>query len=217
MRSAAAAERARVARELVRLRDRETRLADDLKRTQAGRNALEDELALLERLAGDSSDGQTIDQGRQPRLRVVSEKAVSGSEEIELRGAQVRETAVRLLAGTSEPDQAVHYRTWFELLRRRGFVPAGKDPLATFLTQISRSPVVRRSTAPGVYSLDLMFPERARGQLERLQAELRESDELPENSTVEEIADVRERRARLNAEIDSVERSLTEALSSLGE
>lgn len=219
MRSAAAAEQARVARELVRLRERETSLAEDLQRTQAARSALEGELALLERLARDSSDDGIVDGSAQPRLRIVSATSPVGDspQAIELRGAQVRETAVRILTSTDKPHQAVHYRTWFELLRQQGFVPAGKDPLATFLTQISRSPVVRRSTAPGVYSLDLKFPERARVQLEGLRAELREADDLPEDATVEEIADVRERRARLNSEIESAQRSLAEALSSLGE
>ncbi len=40
------------------------------------------------------------------------------------------------------PGEEVHYRAWFELLRDEDVVVAGKDPLATFLAQISRSDAV---------------------------------------------------------------------------
>lgn len=132
-----------------------------------------------------------------------------------LRGSQIRETAVRVLA-SSATSQAVHYRTWFELLRREGFAPAGKDPLATFLTQIGRSPVVQRSTAPGMYSLDLRAPERIRTHLDQLRAALGDVGEMPPGSTLDEIARIRESRARLDSEVASAEQALAEALRSLG-
>lgn len=66
-----------------------------------------------------------------------------------LRGHRLREVAVSVLAKHHLPGEAVHYRDWFALLRAEDFVVAGKDPLATFLAQISRSesvePVGRRS------------------------------------------------------------------------
>jgi hypothetical protein len=223
MRAAAAAERERVDRELRRLCSREDSLARELEAIRATRRELESELSVLERLARDShavdtsgADGET----RQTRrLRVVSALPQGGgaANEIELKGAQVRETAVRVLVAAAQADQAVHYRTWFELLRQQGYVPAGKDPLATFLTQIGRSPVVQRSTAPGVYSLDVTFPQRARAYLEQLHTELREMHEATGELSVDDIARVREERSEISAKIEATERSLAEALRSLVE
>jgi hypothetical protein len=105
-----------------------------------------------------------------------------------LRGARIRETAVRVLAGNNQPDAPVHYRDWFELLTAQGFMPTGKDPLATFLTQVGRSPLVQRTTTAGMYVLDLEFPQRARTQLAQLAAAQAETQELPPHATVEEIA-----------------------------
>jgi len=59
-----------------------------------------------------------------------------------LRGQRLREVAVEVLARHVEPGDAVHYRDWFELLRRENLTVAGRDPLATFLAQISRSEAV---------------------------------------------------------------------------
>jgi hypothetical protein len=219
MQAAAAAERERVERELRRLNEREDRVARELDTIRAARSALEGEVVLLQRLSRDPAEGGfSAANGEQRRLRVVSDAlpAVEDGGEVVLRGAQIRETAVRLLASTGQADRALHYRTWFELLRQEGLLPAGKDPLATFLTQIGRSPVVQRSTAPGVYSLDLDFPERARIRLAQLQAGLREADEVPVGASVDEIAQLRDSRAKLKAEVASAEQVLTEALRSLG-
>jgi hypothetical protein len=124
-----------------------------------------------------------------------------------LRGARIREAAVRVLAANAPAEAPVHYRDWFELLTAQGFMPAGKDPLATFLTQIGRSPLVQRTTSQGMYVLDLKFPQRARERIARLSP----------NATVEEIAAARERRAQLTAELQETERHLEEALRALGD
>jgi hypothetical protein len=218
MQSAAAAERERVERELLRLSKREDGLTLELDAIREARSALQDELVVLQRLSRDLPSGEmrAVD-GERRRLRVVTDasQAVEGRGVV-LRGAQIRETAVRVLV-SSATSQAVHYRTWFELLCNEGFVPAGKDPLATFLTQIGRSPVVQRSTAPGMYSLDLRAPERERAHLAHLRVKLRDIGETPLGAAVDEIGRIRESRARLNTEIASAERTLAEALRSLGE
>jgi hypothetical protein len=41
-----------------------------------------------------------------------------------------------------QPGDEVHYREWFELLRSENVAIAGRDPLATFLAQVSRSDAV---------------------------------------------------------------------------
>jgi hypothetical protein len=218
MQSAAAAERERVERELLRLSKREDRLAHELDAIREAQSALQGELVVLQRLARDlpASEIPAADDERR-RLRVVpAASGAEGARDVLLRGAQIRETAVRVLA-SSETSRAVHYRTWFELLRHKGFVPAGKDPLATFLTQIGRSPVVQRSTAPGMYSLDYSAPARERARLAQLRAELGAIGETPLGATVDEIGRIRGTRSRLNSEIASVERTLAEAFRSLGE
>jgi hypothetical protein len=219
MQAAAAAERARVERELSRLTAREETLTHELELVRRARSALQDELRVLERLSRDAAEVEVAETGTgRGRLRVVSDDphAAEDEREVVLRGAQIRETAVRILAATPQADQAVHYRTWYELLRQQGFVPAGKDPLATFLTQIGRSPVVRRSTAPGMYSLDLGVTTRMRARFAQLQAELRKADEVP-SVGVDEIERSRETRASLKTEVASAQRGLAEALRSLGE
>ena len=215
IRSAAAAERRRIERELVRLAAREDQLGHELAGIRESCEALEHELSVLHQLAPESAT--SFASCRRAPLRLVDggTDAAPSSDQTTLRGAKVRETAVRVLVATGEPDQALHYRTWFDLLRRRGFLPAGKDPLATFLTQISRSPVVRRSTEPGIYSLDLSFPTRAARQLDQLRSELGHAHELPDDASVADVARARERKAQLRAKTDALERSLDEARRSL--
>ena len=79
-----------------------------------------------------------------------------------------------------------------------------------FLTQLSRSPVVRKATEPGVYELDRQAPLRIRQRLERLQAELREVTVAPQAPV--ELAAVRARRHELDLAISHQERALEEAL-----
>jgi hypothetical protein len=103
------------------------------------------------------------------------------------------------------------------LFRREGFLPAGKDPVATFLTQVGRSPVVLRTSAAGTYQLDFSFPSRARERLKELGAELAAAQALPLNADVDDIGAARARRAQLTSEIQGTERALEEALRSLGD
>lgn len=217
LQAAAAAERTRLERELDRLRMRERDLMSQLTGIQETADQLEQELQVLNRLALGAEPSRTLDRAGR-RLRAVPEPGnVGGSEATVLRGAAIRETAVRVLAAHASRGTAVHYRDWFELLLAQGFVPAGKDPLATFLTQIGRSPLVEKSTASGMYGLDLEFPQRARHQLARLNALLAEGKDISTGSSVEEIASARERRTKLTAQIHELERWLEEALSCLAE
>lgn len=72
----------------------------------------------------------------------------------ELRGQRLREIAVELLRQKKGVGSVVHYRDWYELLLEAGLRVAGKDPLATFLTQIARAPGIE-SVRPrsGLYRL----------------------------------------------------------------
>jgi hypothetical protein len=71
-----------------------------------------------------------------------------------LRGQRLREVAVEILLRHHAPGAEVHYREWYDLLAAEGVAVAGRDPVATFLAQITRADQVeavgRRS---GLYRL----------------------------------------------------------------
>ncbi|MBA3408868.1 MAG: hypothetical protein H0U06_12595 [Solirubrobacterales bacterium] len=109
---------------------------------------------------------------------------------------------------------ALHYRDWFQLVVDAGYEIAGKTPLAVFLTQLNRSPAVRRSTASGVYELDRRAGQRLRGELVRLQRELRELTGTPAETA--DLSEIRARRETVNATISHTERALEEVERQLG-
>ncbi len=217
MQAAAAAERDRVERELARLAVREHELAAELAAVRAARDQLDHQHNVLDHLAhGDERPTRLGRAGRRLRALPEPQPAAAPGTTV-LRGAGIREAAVRVLAAKSQPDAPVHYRDWFELLNAQGFMPAGKDPLATFLTQVGRSPVVQRTTTSGMYVLDLEFPKRARDRVARLRAQLAELEERSPDAAVEDIAAARQLRAQVASELQETERALEEALRSLGE
>lgn len=59
-----------------------------------------------------------------------------------LRGQRLREVAVEILRKHRAPGDEVHYRDWYSLVAHEGIAVAGKDPVATFLAQVSRADAV---------------------------------------------------------------------------
>ena len=102
--------------------------------------------------------------GRAPQLRLDLQTRA-------LQGQRLREEATRILLERRGVRVPIHYRDWFALLGEEGVEVGGKDPLATFLTQVTRSPVVVRveHEGQGVYELD------PHGAYERARARLREA------------------------------------------
>jgi chaperonin cofactor prefoldin len=207
---AVAAERDDLERRRATLLDRSRRVQEELDEIRASVAELDERLALISRLAGEDSpperspEGETIAQHDSPG---------DGSRPV-LRGPAIRATAVRVLLAHPRRPEAMHYREWFELVAQSGYAVAGKDPLAVFLTQLSRSPLVRRGTESGVYELDLQAPTHLRRQLEHLQAQLRELTATTSRSTTD-LGAVRRRRTALNVEIGRVEKALEEAEETL--
>lgn len=66
------------------------------------------------------------------------------------------------VAGAATCARGHLHRCREPLIFSHGFMPAGKDPLATFLTQVGRSPVVKRTSNAGVFVLDRDFIVTAR-------------------------------------------------------
>ena len=112
-------------------------------RVEADREQLEQLRSIVadvaERLAHDERILEEIDSvlGRNPQLRL--EEA-----DLRLRGRRLEEVAVQILAADRGAGAEIHYREWYELLRSRGHLVAGKEPLNTFLAQINRSEAVER-------------------------------------------------------------------------
>ena len=131
-----------------------------------------------------------------------------------MRGPAIRVAAVKVLVGHPRRPGALHYRDWFAPLEQAGYAVAGKDPLAVFLTQLSRSPLVRRGTQGGVYELDLQAPARLRRQLEDLKGQLRDLAS-PTSSSTTDLSALRSRRSALNLEIGKVEKALEEVEEAL--
>ncbi len=59
-----------------------------------------------------------------------------------LSGRRVAEVAIAVAKRDLDPGQVIHYKEWYALLQAAGFRIAGKDPLASFLSNISRCPDV---------------------------------------------------------------------------
>jgi hypothetical protein len=193
---AVAAEREELERHRARLAREAEELRAALARIEHGLEEIDERRGLLDRLAPNEPDPQR--------------HARADDDGHALRGPGIREVAVALLAGNGR--EAMHYREWYELLERAGHTIAGKDPLAVFLTQISRSPAVRRGNRAGVYELDRGAAHRLRQQLDALHREL--NGLTTATGTTHDAT--RARRRHLNAEINRAERALEEVTRLLG-
>jgi hypothetical protein len=170
-------------------------LKTELAEAEKERDQLSGRIGTLEELT---------DTGSEVKLSPVK----TSSEEIAvLRGADIRTTAVRVLAGAGHIDSPIHYREWLSLLEEQGFAITGKRPDAVFLNQIVRSPVVKATTAAGVYEIDWAAEERLSRHLDQLKAELRKAiaDDSLDASGME----------KLTLECRRLERSLSEAKEAL--
>lgn len=209
---AVAAERADLARRQEALLQSRGRLRAQLEEIDAVLDELAQRLALISRLAG-----KELESARPPRTGIDPELGASTQRPRSvLTGPAIRIAAVRVLRAHPRQPEAMHYREWFSLLNDAGYSVAGKDPLAVFLTQLSRSPLVRRGTQSGVYELELQAPARLRHQLEGLHAELRKlTSSSP--STTADLSLIRGERTALNQQIAKIERALEEAEEALRE
>jgi hypothetical protein len=88
-----------------------------------------------------------------------------------LRGRELRRAAGRLL-WTWMGTNPIHYREWFERVLAEGYAIGGKDPAASFLTNIRDSPAVIRGSSQGFYALDPTSVDRVGQAIAEVQAEL---------------------------------------------
>ncbi len=98
-----------------------------------------------------------------------------------VRGRELRRVAGRLLWVTEQTGE-IHYRDWLERAITAGIVIGGKDPAASFLTNIRDSPAVTRGSRPGYYRLDPHTLENTHQQILETQAELADVDQTLEHA-----------------------------------
>jgi hypothetical protein len=100
-------------------------------------------------LVASSSRLRQLDEmlGRAPQLPLDA----LGSE---LAGRRLREVAVEVLRQHRRIGEPIHYRQWLALVKGTGIRIGGKDPKATFLTQIGKAEDVESvSPRSGLYQL----------------------------------------------------------------
>jgi hypothetical protein len=126
-----------------------------------------------------------------------------------LRGAELREQAVIILATRAGTDRPMHYKDWYEETLRAGFAVLGKRPTAAFLTAATRSPFVVRMPEPGFYSF---VPDAARGleeEAEKIRADLAMVDaHVARQQNVSPV--MRKHRTGLLASLRRLERHVAE-------
>jgi hypothetical protein len=72
----------------------------------------------------------------------------------QLRGERLREIATDVLWRHHRAGDVVHYKQWFDLVVADGYRIGGKNPAATFLTQVARVDSVERvGRRSGLYKL----------------------------------------------------------------
>lgn len=72
----------------------------------------------------------------------------------DLRGERLREVAADVLWRNFHAGDVVHYRQWLECVIAEGYRIGGKNPTATFLTQVARVESVERlGRRSGLYRL----------------------------------------------------------------
>lgn len=203
--AAAAAERADIEKQRDALTEQRRKLQGQIDDLDAELAELADRALLIDRLAGPATNDATAP---------VDERSSPQDDKIVLRGPAIRQTAVSLLVSDPAGPRALHYRDWFALLERNGYTVAGKDPVAVFLTQISRSPVTHRGTQSGIYEVQVNAADELGRQLEARQRELRALTSTPASTT--DLTSIRARRTSLTREIDKLEKALDEARATLG-
>jgi hypothetical protein len=72
----------------------------------------------------------------------------------QLRGERLRDVAAEVVWRHFRAGDVVHYKQWFDLVLADGYQIGGKNPAATFLTQVARVESVKRvGRRSGLYEL----------------------------------------------------------------
>lgn len=206
--STASTPSARLARALDAEREDLTRRVRQLQRERR---------ALLDRLAAAEAEIQVVDERLVLLARLRGEEADRPAETaVErplLTGPAIRMAAVALLRDHPEGQGPIYYRRWLELIEQAGFEVGGRRPAATLLSQLTRSPVVRRTSRSGHYEIDREAPARLRRRVELLRTRMGGAPN--DDGSPVDLEAVRRSRESLTREIEKAERELAEATAAL--
>lgn len=201
---AAANERSRLLQKRERVAAKRQALAERLEALDVEIDSIDEEISAIAAFV----DGPKREQGGDVH-------PVDGDTRREISGGAIRAVAVPLLL-KKRGAGPIHYADWVDLLRAEGLEVAGKRPEAVFLSQVSRSPLVRATTKAGYYEIDLDAPHRLEGELRRQQTKLAtamiEDPQKPQDSEAR-----REAQRELQLSISRIERRLAEARIALEE
>lgn len=232
LRRAATAERERIRRARERLAEREQQLLAELAAVRAELVGLDERDRLLVELTAVPEEAplKVMSQVRRAVIETADALALmsarrsadrAGADEPQgetgqqsggnvLRGRELREAATRVLFLTRGPDREVHYREWLDEVLKAGIDIVGKDPVAAFLTNVSRSPFVVRGDEPGAYRIDSGAVAELRRELDEAEAELADVVAVIGREANPGEA-LREHRARLAAAVRRLEGQVAEA------
>jgi uncharacterized protein (UPF0335 family) len=192
---------ATVAREIELLAARRERLRDRQNDLRARLRDLDDELSALDKRQHDLDhvlrDEPAPAAASRPRL---------------LGGAALRRHAVAHLLATGQHHD-IHYRTWYEQLAADGLLIRGANPAATFLTNITRSPLITRGERPGTYRLKSPAAQRIDTLLVKARDRLHTTTLVDRDSSTQRLEQLRaliNRLERLQREIAACRRLAAE-------
>lgn len=185
----------RFAKTREKLSQRKSALVEELEEIEAGLEAVEIQEERL-RAAGANAPASEV-----ATIHPRSEKV--------LKGAEIREAAARTVFLSHGAGKSFHYREWLSLLLEDGYEIVGQDPAATLLTNLNRSPVVRRAGQPGEYEVDPDALDRLQTSLAEIEAELRDITEVLADPRRDELK-LREHRAQLASEARRLESLIAE-------
>lgn len=192
----------RLARAAGELRGRRQALQAQLDELTGELKALENRRDLLLEVTG------------QPAAPPTADDAHDGAPRRVLRGRELRRVAARALHRWAG-EEPVHYRELYERVLADGNVLTGKDPAATFLTNLRESPAIVRGERMGHYRLDRAAEGRLAQELAETDAELddvrRMLERVREHGSPAEAERLRthhdrlkNRRRRVQADLDEV-------------
>src|ERR1700722_12123733 len=112
-------------------------------------------------------------EGARPTAEVGPTTPTRGARA--LKGRELRREAARLLWGWNG-SEVIHYREWFERVLAAGYALGGKDPAASFLTNVRDSPAVVGAEGQGLYRLDPSSVDRVDQDIGEVKAELADAE-----------------------------------------
>jgi hypothetical protein len=140
---------------------------------------------------------------------------------IAIKGAALRRVAGRLLWDAQRSDE-INYREWFERVLAAGYAVSGKDPAASFLTNVRDSPAVVKGSRPGMYRLDAEAIPRLEQSMREATAELADLERsidgaYSSSAPREQIDRLTGRRVELQQAMKKTAAQLQEVQSIFGE